>query len=194
MTLRPGGMSVQDGPTREMAAPLPSALAPMDLRLLPYEPDRDVYRLLGVPPSAGRAEIVSACRRLARAFHPDRNVSSRATEEMQVVNAVRSLLVDPRSRAEYDHSRLTFLAQTAAVAPAPTEAPNRLRRLMLPLGGFGLGRTARATMAAMVVAMRSLPRSRCDDCDEWVSPDYRFCPACGALLRGSVRLIATDGG
>jgi hypothetical protein len=165
----------------------------MDLRLLPYQPERDVYRLLGVPPSAGRAEIVSACRRLARAFHPDRNVSTRATEEMQVVNAVRSLLVDPRSRAEYDHSRLSFLARSAAVVPAPTEAPHRLRRLMLPLGGIGLGRTARATMAAMVVAMRSLPRSRCDDCDEWVTPDYRFCPACGARLRGAVPLIASEG-
>ena len=187
-------MSVQDFRTGPMPTPLPSAAAPMDLRLLPYEPDRDVYRLLGVPPSAGRAEIVSACRRLARAFHPDRNASTRATEEMQVVNAVRSLLVDPRSRAEYDHSRLNFLAQTAAVVPAPSEAPHRLRRLALPLPGIGLGRTARATMAAMVVAMRSLPRSRCDDCDEWVTPDYRFCPACGALLRGSVRLIASDGG
>jgi len=186
-------MSVQDFRTGPMPTPLPSAAAPMDLRLLPYEPDRDVYRLLGVPPSAGRAEIVSACRRLARAFHPDRNISSRATEEMQVVNAVRSLLVDPRSRAEYDYSRLTFLAQSAPVVPAQTEAPHRLRRLMLPLGGIGLGRTARATMAAMVVAMRSLPRSRCDDCDEWVSPDYRFCPACGARLRGAVPLIASEG-
>jgi hypothetical protein len=193
MTINGREMSVQDWSARPTAVRLPSAAAPMDLRLLPYEPDRDVYRLLGVPPSAGRAEIVSACRRLARAFHPDRNVSSRATEEMQVVNAVRSLLVDPRSRAEYDHSRLTFLARTAPVA-VPPEAAHPLRRLMLPLGGIGLGRTARATMAAMVVAMRSLPRSRCDDCDEWVSPDYRFCPACGALLRGSVRLIASKGG
>ena len=72
----------------------------MDLRLLPYRPDRDVYRLLGVPPSAGRAEVVAACRQLARAFHPDRNASARANEEMQVVNAVRALLVNPRARAE----------------------------------------------------------------------------------------------
>jgi len=189
MNPRESEMSVLDFSAGPMAVRLPSAPAPMDLRLLPYQPDRDVYRLLGVPPSAGRAEIVSACRRLARAFHPDRNASTRATEEMQVVNAVRSLLIDPRSRAEYDHSRLTFLARSApaaAVAPAPKVAPHRLPHLALPLGGIGLGKTARATMAAMVVAMRSLPRSRCDDCDEWVTPDYRFCPACGALLRGAV--------
>ena len=187
-------MSVQESPARPMPTAVPFAQAPMDLRLLPYQPDRDVYRLLGVPPSAGRAEIVSACRQLARAFHPDRNASTRATEEMQVVNAVRSLLSDPHSRAEYDHSRLTFLARSAAVVPAPTEAAHPLRRLVSPLGGIGLGRTARATMAAMVVAMRTLPRTRCDDCDEFVSPDFRFCPACGSLLRGSVRLIAADQG
>ena len=186
-------MNVQEFPAKPMAVPLPSAPAPMDLRLLPYQPDRDVYRLLGVPPSAGRAEVVSACRRLARAFHPDRNASTRATEEMQVVNAVRSLLVDPRSRAEYDYSRLTFLAQSAPAVPAPAPVAGRLRRLQLPLAGIGLGRTARATMAAMVAGMRALPRSRCDDCDEWVTPDYRFCPACGARLRGAVPLIASEG-
>jgi curved DNA-binding protein CbpA len=92
----------------------------MDLRLLPYQPERDVYRLLGLPPSAGRAEILSACRRLARAFHPDRNASARATQEMQVVNAVRSVLIDPRSRAEYDHACLAYLRQDGLpTAPRP---------------------------------------------------------------------------
>ncbi len=56
--------------------------------LLPYTPDRDVYRLLGVPASASADEITAACRRLARTFHPDYNHSSRATAEMQVVNTV----------------------------------------------------------------------------------------------------------
>ena len=161
----------------------------MDLRLLPYEPDRDVYRLLGVLPSAGRAEIVDACRRLARAFHPDRNASGRATEEMQVVNAVRSLLTDPRSRAEYDYERLRFLERTAAV-PAPAIRGRRWRPPIPLVGGIGLGRTARAAMSALLVAMRALPRARCDDCNAWVELDYRYCPACGARLRGATPLIA----
>jgi curved DNA-binding protein CbpA len=162
----------------------------MDLRLLPYQPDRDVYRLLGVLPNAGRAEIVAACRRLARAFHPDRNASDRANEEMQVVNAVRSLLSDPRSRAEYDHARLTFLQQSATTEPVPSTPQRRWRPALLPPGSVGLGRTARAAMSALVVAMRSLPRARCDDCNAWVQPDYRYCPACGARLRTAPPLIA----
>ena len=166
----------------------------MDLRLLPYQPDRDVYRLLGVLPSAGRAEILTACRRLARAFHPDRNASERATEEMQVVNAVRSLLSDPRSRAEYDYARLRFLQQGASSAPAAAIPQRRWRPALPPVGEIGLGRTARAAMSAMVVAMRALPRARCDDCNAWVELDYRYCPACGARLRGAVPLIGDRSG
>jgi curved DNA-binding protein CbpA len=166
----------------------------MDLRLLPYQPDRDVYRLLGVLPSAGRAEIVDACRRLARAFHPDRNRSGRATEEMQVVNAVRSLLTDPRSRAEYDYARHRFLQQTAAAPVEPAIHGRRWRPTIPLVGGLGLGRAARAAMSALVVAMRALPRARCDDCNAWVELDYRYCPACGARLRGATPLIAAGRG
>ncbi|MEO6579378.1 MAG: hypothetical protein ABIO99_10845 [Candidatus Limnocylindria bacterium] len=42
----------------------------MTPRLLPYTPERDVYRLLDVPSSASLDEISAACRRLARTFHP----------------------------------------------------------------------------------------------------------------------------
>ena len=161
----------------------------MDLRLLPYQPDRDVYRLLGVPPSAGRAEVVDACRRLARAFHPDRNESERATEEMQVVNAVRAVLIDPRSRAEYDHARLAYLAQHAVTRPAE-DAPQHAPRPAPPShGAKELRRTAHAAMSALLAGVRALPPARCDDCSTWVQPDFRFCPACGARLRGAAPLV-----
>jgi len=171
----------------------------MDLRLLPYQPDRDVYRLLGVPPSAGHAEIVAACRRLAQAFHPDRNESRRATAEMQVVNAVRSLLTDPPSRAEYDRARLSFWASTArprqvvarrVVSPVRRPAPAVARQAAEP----PLSRTARAAMAGMLVALRSLSPARCDYCDAWVEPDYRFCGACGAALRTAAPLGSSRSG
>jgi curved DNA-binding protein CbpA len=149
----------------------------MDISLLPYRPDRDVYRLLGVPPNAGRVEIVAACRRLARAFHPDRNESRRATEEMQVVNAVRSLLTDPGSRAEYDEERLSFLQ--AKIRPGRAQPPPQASiERATPV----LTRTARAAMAGMLAALRSLTPARCGACDAPVQPTYRFCGACGTAL------------
>ena len=185
-------MSMREDVASTVDGGLPSAAAPMDLRLLPYQPERDVYRLLGVPPSAGRAEIVAACRRLARAFHPDRNESDRANEEMQVVNAVRSLLIDPRSRAEYDHARLNYLQVQVHPRPGPA-GPQRLPRPIPALhGGKELRRTARAAMGALLAGVRALPPARCDDCNTWVQPEFRFCPACGARLRGAVPLISGE--
>jgi curved DNA-binding protein CbpA len=82
----------------------------MTQRFLPYSPDRDVYQLLQVDPRAGPDEIMEAWRRLARTFHPDRNGSYRANEEMQIVIAVRDLMSDPAARAKYDAERRRFMA------------------------------------------------------------------------------------
>ena len=150
----------------------------MEISLLPYRPDRDVYRLLGVPPNAGRVEIVAACRRLARAFHPDRNGSQRATEEMQVVNAVRSLLTDPESRAEYDQERISFLHAT--IRPLPDVAPRIVSTEREGTPAFT--RAARAAMAGMLAALRALASDRCPACDAPVEPSYRFCGGCGSPL------------
>ncbi len=95
---------------------------PMTSSLLPYAPERDVYRLLQVEPTANDQEIAVACRRLALAFHPDYNRSPRAHEEMQIVNAVRSLLSDPRSRAAYDGARRRFLYHGRQSWPAVRRA------------------------------------------------------------------------
>lgn len=153
----------------------------MDISLLPYRPDRDVYRLLGVAPNAGRVEIVAACRRLARAFHPDRNESQRATEEMQVVNAVRSLLTDPESRAEYDQERVSFLQ--AMVHPRATVVgrPMSAERTAPPAIAR-TARTARAAMVGMLAALKALAPGRCPACEAKVEPSYRFCGACGSPL------------
>src|SRR5688500_20325505 len=85
----------------------------MNPRLLPYSPERDVYRLLGVPASASLDEITAACRRLSRTFHPDTNQSGRANEEMQVVNAVRRVMSDPEWRDIYDRERFRVHAAMA---------------------------------------------------------------------------------
>src|SRR5688500_15177963 len=99
-------------------------------RLLPYSPERDVYRLLGVPSSASTAVVTAAGRRLARTCHPDRHQSGRANEEMQVVNAVRQVMSDPEWRAIYDRERHRFHAALSRPSESMMHAwpPLELRR------------------------------------------------------------------
>ncbi|HET6379876.1 MAG TPA: DnaJ domain-containing protein [candidate division Zixibacteria bacterium] len=106
--------------------------------LLPYTPERDVYRLLQLEPTASPAEVHAACRRLARRFHPDHNRSPRANEEMQVVNAVRAVMTDPAARAVYDRARARFYHQArrptdrAPASPGVVVSP-ALRGVLRPV-------------------------------------------------------------
>ncbi len=154
---------------------------PMELGLLPYLPERDVYRLLGVPPSADRAAIVAACRRLSRTFHPDRSASPRANEEMRVVNAVRSMLTDTAARAEYDRARLRFLsAGTRVVKPArPAAVPPAVPQIDRSHRSADLARVARAVMAGLLAGLAALAAPRCPNCEALVKREYRYCGACG---------------
>lgn len=166
-------------------------------RLLPYRPERDAYRLLQLNPSASATEIVEACRRLARTFHPDRNGSQRANEEMQVVNAVRQLLTDPHQRAEYDRERRQWLAleearrrgrvaslpglgngadglprPTVNWTPVPMERP--------PVHRFSI--QARAVWAGVRAALVELGPPRCGTCNSIIEMGDAFCPLCGTRL------------
>jgi curved DNA-binding protein CbpA len=158
------------------------AAEPMHQRLLPYSPDRDIYRLLQVDPRAGTDEVIAACRRLARAFHPDRNESGRAHEEMQVVNAIRGLVTDPAARAEYDIARWRFWAARDASlhAPAiPGSADHRPHRSRL-------GIRLRAAIVGVRAAVIALGPPRCATCRSVIGSDARYCVACGRhLLTGS---------
>ncbi|TMB54906.1 MAG: hypothetical protein E6J47_07460 [Chloroflexi bacterium] len=173
----------------------------MDARLFPYSPERDVYRLLGISPRAGYPEIVAACRRMARAMHPDRNRSPRATEEMQVVNAVRSLLTDRVARAEYDAARMRFArrrlpapaVQAVVAPPARRMAASRTAasRMVERPTVSGLQQMARAVMSALVVWFSTLLAGRCSRCQAVLDTGDRYCGECGqqvttALLRAPV--------
>ncbi len=152
----------------------------MELRLLPYSPERDVYRLLQIDPRSTSAEIIAACRRLARTFHPDFNGSPRATEEMQVVNAVRGLLTDPLTRAEYDIARMRFLASQSyrgyrAVRRVPTQPD-------APAISSPLLRNARAAWIGVRVAAAALAPARCASCRSVISSNDSYCPICGRQL------------
>jgi len=173
----------------------------MTQRFLPYSPERDVYRLLGISPRAGYPEIVAACRRMARAMHPDRNRSPRATEEMQVVNAVRSLLTDRVARAEYDAARMRFArrrlpapaVQAVVAPPARRMAASRTAasRMVERPTVSGLQQMARAVMSALIVWFSTLLAGRCSRCQAVLDTGYRYCGECGqqvttALLRAPV--------
>lgn len=155
---------------------------PMTLRLLPYTPERDVYRLLGIPATASVDEIGVACRRLARTFHPDLNQSGRATEEMQVVNTVRRVLADPEWRAIYDRERHRFHAALSrptegmihAWPPhtAPRSRPNPF------------GRYLRAAVVGVGAALLSLAPPRCKGCRAVVMNGDAYCVTCGTPLLG----------
>ncbi|HEX5039386.1 MAG TPA: J domain-containing protein [Candidatus Limnocylindria bacterium] len=157
--------------------------------LLPYSPDRDVYRLLGVPANASTDEITAACRRLARTFHPDRNMSERATAEMQVVNAVRTVMSDPRARAIYDRERYRFHTQatTRPSTPRPLVRPLDPRPApQLPSPPSRVGRYVRAVYLGLQTVARSLAPPRCNGCRTVISGDDAYCAACGTpLLTGS---------
>ena len=152
----------------------------MNPRLLPYTPERDVYRLLGVPSSASIDEITAACRRLARTFHPDRNQSGRATEEMQVVNAVRQVMSDPDWRALYDRERHRFHAAVSTPSEAMLHAwpPIEVRRARRS----PLRRYLRAAFIGLRVVAVSLAPPRCLGCRTVVTNGDTYCAACGTPL------------
>jgi curved DNA-binding protein CbpA len=179
---------------------------PMTPRLLPYTPERDVYLLLGVSSSASTDEIAAACRRLALAFHPDHNRSGRATEEMQVVNAVRTVMSDPEWRAVYDRERHRFHASLARPRRPTTEGwsppvrwaspppPVTVSRpvtvsppaTVAPTAPSTFERYLRAALIGMRSTLAGLAPARCRGCRIVVEPGDAYCAACGTpLLTGS---------
>jgi curved DNA-binding protein CbpA len=173
----------------------------MDERFLPYSPSRDIYRLLGVDPRADAASVVAACRQLARHLHPDRNRSPRATEEMQVINGVRTLMTDPAARARYDLARRRWWAAVAIHGrPAigvPVSGPlapsaEALRLPARSLEGLGLqlsrvSRRLRAVGVGLRAGLAALAPPRCAACRSVLGQDERWCDVCGLPAGGEER-------
>lgn len=60
------------------------------------------YERLGVAEDASRDDIKQAYRRLARRWHPDRNLETDTTAEYQEIGEAYDCLSDPEKREQYD--------------------------------------------------------------------------------------------
>ena len=64
---------------------------------------KDLYEILGVPRNATDEEIKKAYRKLALAYHPDRNRGDQEAEEkFKEINLAYEVLGDPEKRANFD--------------------------------------------------------------------------------------------
>lgn len=95
---------------------------------------KDPYEVLGVPRTAGDAEIKKAYRRLARKFHPDVNPGdSGAHKKFQEIASAYEVLKDPKKKERYDRFGDT------GEPPEPAAGP--FRGGPFPQGPFGKGPT-----------------------------------------------------
>jgi curved DNA-binding protein len=64
---------------------------------------KDYYEVLGVPRTAGDADIKKAFRKLAREYHPDvARDKKKAEEKFKEINEAYEVLSDPEKRRKYD--------------------------------------------------------------------------------------------
>src|SRR5947207_8919728 len=86
----------------------------------------DYYQVLGVKHTASSKEIKAAYKRLARLKHPDLNGGS--AEAFVQLSHARDILIDPRSRAEYDAQRHAAPGPGSYAAVLKPTGENYLRR------------------------------------------------------------------
>ena len=74
---------------------------------MPEPAERDLYTVLGVPPTASPAEITSVYRRLVRGLHPDTLATHGPADPVRLaeVMAAYEVLCRPYRRASYDEGR-----------------------------------------------------------------------------------------
>ncbi len=66
---------------------------------------KDYYQILGVSKNASAEEIKKAYRKLALNYHPDRNSSPQAQEQMSLINEAYAVLSNPEVKSRYDSGK-----------------------------------------------------------------------------------------
>lgn len=84
--------------------------------------DTNHYERLGVAPDATPEDIHAACRRVARAYHPDLGDAGSA-DKMAAINQAWFVLRDPARRATYDREALVIVDRgpDRSIARDPTQ-------------------------------------------------------------------------
>jgi len=91
----------------------------------------DLYKILGVSPTATQEEIKTAYRRLARRYHPDvAGNDETKTDLFKEAAAAYAILGQPRQRARYDRERaaLNSSGKSSVFGPFFDELVHRVNR------------------------------------------------------------------
>ena len=133
---------------------------------------RDPYDILGVARSAPEAEIKKAYRKLAKAYHPDRNKNDpKAKDKFAEVNAAYEIVGDAAKRAQFDRGEIDAEASRASraskgSAPGPerdardSRASSSTSVAATPSAAVGEpGRPARTISSRTCSGRRSAPPS-----------------------------------
>ncbi|MFZ4575567.1 MAG: DnaJ domain-containing protein [Phycisphaerales bacterium] len=91
-------------PTPGAGAPPPPPNPPMPTATVAVEVE-DLYKILGVSPTATQDEIRAGFRALARIHHPDFSQAPDADAKFTVISKAFTVLRDPNLRAKYDQLR-----------------------------------------------------------------------------------------
>lgn len=98
--------------------------------MLRYDPDKDLYVILGVDPAAKAADVEAAFRRACLTWHPDKSPAPDAADRFLDVQRAGEVLRDPESRRDYDIVRDRHIGRAfrprkkpPSASPDPTTSP-----------------------------------------------------------------------
>ena len=93
---------------------------------------KDYYQILGITRQANAAEIKRAFRRLAIAYHPDRNPSKEAESFIKEIIEAYEVLEDPAQRMIYDSLLTDGISAESGIPVRPHRDPRYRRHVPNP--------------------------------------------------------------